>query len=471
MSIAPSNMVAGSLPLARADPFVRARGIAGVAAASGAMVCCHGYAFTDGGDRAFEVDTSRIKYGSGVLGEAGAEAAGLGMRRVALFTDKKLAGLAPVATVRAALLAAGLEVEVYDEARVEPTDASFTAAAAFAREGRFDGFVSVGGGSVIDTAKAANLYSTYPADFLAYVNAPIGRGEPIPGPLRPHIACPTTAGTGSEVTGIAIFDLLERGVKTGIASRRLRPTLGIIDPDCTATLPKSVVACSGFDVLSHALESYTALPFTHRARPATPAARPMSQGANPFSDLACIEALRILGGSIERAVNDPEDRSARERMMYAATLAGIGFGNAGVHVPHAMSYAVAGLVREYHAPEYPGEEPIVPHGMAVIVNTPAVVRFTARANFERHLHAAELLGADVRGAALADAGEILAQRIETLMRATGIPSGVGGVGFTRADVPALRDGAAPQRRLLANAPLPVAEPELEELFRNALRYW
>ncbi len=435
------------------------------------MVCCHGYAFTDAGDRAFEVDTSRIKYGSGVLAEAGPEAQSLGMRRVALFTDRTLAGLEPVATVTASLRAAGLDPVIYDGVSVEPTDASFSAAAEFARDGRFDGFVSVGGGSVIDTAKAANLYSTHPAEFLAYVNAPIGRGAPIPGPLRPHIACPTTAGTGSEVTGIAIFDLLALGVKTGIASRRLRPTLGIIDPDCTATLPKTVVACSGFDVLSHALESYTALPFTQRARPATPSARPMSQGANPFSDLACIEALRILGAAIERAVNDPNDRAARERMMFAATLAGIGFGNAGVHVPHAMSYAVAGLVREYHAPEYPGTGPIVPHGMAVVVNTPAVVRFTARANPERHLHAAELLGADVRGAAPADAGELLAQRIETLMRATGMPCGVGGVGFTSADVPALRDGAAPQRRLLANAPLPVAEPELEDLFRNALRYW
>ena len=224
-------------------------------------------------------------------------------------------------------------------------------------------------------------------------------------------------------------------------------------------------------MLSHALESYTALPFTQRTRPATPAARPMSQGANPFSDLACTEALRILGTSIERAVNDPQDGAARERMMFAATLAGIGFGNAGVHVPHAMSYAVAGLVREYRASDYPGDEPIVPHGMAVVVNTPAVVRFTARANPARHLRAAELLGADVRGAEPADAGELLAQRIEALMRATGMPSGVGGVGFAAADIPALRDGAAAQRRLLANAPLPVAEPELQELFRNALRYW
>jgi alcohol dehydrogenase class IV len=435
------------------------------------MLCCQGYAFTAGGDTAFEVDTSRIKYGSGALRELGAEAEGLGMSRVALFTDPRLARLEPVAAAAASLREAGLDVALYDAVQVEPTDRSFEAAAAFAREGRFDGFVSVGGGSVIDTAKAANLYSTYPAPFAAYVNAPVGEARPVPGPLRPHIACPTTSGTGAEVTGIAIFDYLERRAKTGIASKRIRPTLALIDPDCTLTLPKTVVACSGFDVLSHALESYTARPYTQRPRPATPSARPASQGANPFSDMAALEALRILGEHIVRAVNDPADHAARERMMFAATLAGIGFGNAGVHVPHAMSYAVAGLVREYRAPEYPAEEPIVPHGMAVVVNVPAVVRFTAQANPERHLRAAALLGAGVAGAAPEDAGELLAAQIETLMRATGMPNGVGGVGFSRGDVPALRDGAALQRRLLSNAPREVGPAELEPLFSQALRYW
>src|ERR1700694_3442990 len=108
---------------------------------------------------------------------------------------------------------------------------------------------------------------------MNYVTAPIGGGQKVPGPLRPHIACPTTSGTGSEVTGIAIFDFVEHHVKTGIASKRLRPTLALVDPDCTLTLPKTVVACSGFDVLSHALESYTALPYTRRPRPERPAAR------------------------------------------------------------------------------------------------------------------------------------------------------------------------------------------------------
>ncbi len=320
---------------------------------SAGMVCCAGYPFTDGGDTAFEVDSSRIKYGSGVLREVGADARVLGMRRVALVTDPVVARLAYVDTVAASLRAAGCDVAMYDEVRIEPTDASFERAIEFARDGAFDGFVSVGGGSSIDTAKAANLYATYPAAFDAYVNAPLGGGVPVPGALRPHIACPTTAGTGAEVTGIAIFDYLAHHAKTGIASKRIRPTLGIIDPDVTATLPKTVAACSAFDVLAHALESYTARPYTARERPPDPSARPASQGANPFSDLACLEALRILGANIVAAVNDARDAPARERMMFAATLAGIGFGNAGVHVPHAMSYAVAGLAQRFHAADYP----------------------------------------------------------------------------------------------------------------------
>src|SRR6185503_16558094 len=143
----------------------------------------------------------------------------------------------------------------YDQVRVEPTDQSFKAAIAFATTGNFEGYVAVGGGSVMDTAKAANLYATYPADFLDYVNPPVGKGKPVPGRLKPLIAVPTTAGTGSETTGVAIFDFLEIHAKTGIAHRALRPILGVIDPDNTRTLPPMVAACSGLDVLSHALES------------------------------------------------------------------------------------------------------------------------------------------------------------------------------------------------------------------------
>jgi alcohol dehydrogenase class IV len=437
------------------------------------MICCRHdhYAAAEDGETGFEVDGARITYGRGVLAELGEAAKGLHMRRVAVFVDPHLRERAFVQTALAALREAKIDPVVYTDIAIEPTDASFKAAAAFAVDGRFDGFVSIGGGSTMDTAKAADLYSTYPADFMDYVNAPIGAGRAIPGPLKPHIACPTTSGTGSECTGIAIFDYVAMNAKTGIRARELRPTLGIIDPDVTASLPAMVVACSGFDVLSHALESYTALPYTRHQRTPRGVPRPLSQGANPYSDVGCVPALTILGENIVRAVTDPSDTEARERMMFAAMLAGIAFGNAGCHLPHAMSYAVSGNVKTFRAPDYPPEEAMVPHGMSVILNAPSVFRFTAPACPERHLEAAKLLGADARGAGLDDAGEVLATRITELMKATGIPNGLAAVGYDAGDLEALVDGSFPQKGLIHNAPRETSREQLRDLYAGALHHW
>jgi hydroxyacid-oxoacid transhydrogenase len=435
------------------------------------MACCDFPAVAEGCDGAFTVDSSRITFGRGCLAELGERAAALGMRRVALFSDPAVAELAVFTTAHDSLVAAGVDVVTYTDVHVEPTDASFAEATRFAQQVNPDGYVSLGGGSVIDTCKAANLYATYPAEFLTYVNAPIGEGKPVPGPLKPHIACPTTAGTGSEVTGIAIFDLLSLTVKTGIASHALRPTEALVDPDSTASLPSGVVAAAGLDVLSHALESYTARPYVHRPAPPRPSLRPMSQGANPWSDLGCSEALRVLGRNLEPAVRDASDSEAREQMMWAATLAGIAFGNAGVHAPHGMAYAVAGLVRDFHPSGYPPDEPLVPHGMSVIVNAPAVFRFTAPASPQRHTEAARLLGADTRDAGPDDAGEVLATELIRIMRAVGMPNGLSGVGYTDHDIAALTEGAYPQQRLLQNAPREMSKPVLADLFGHAMRYW
>ncbi len=435
------------------------------------MACCEFPIAAEGCDGAFTVDASRVTFGRGCLTEVGDRARALGLRRVALFSDAIIAQLPIFATAHGSLVSAGLDVITYTDTHVEPTDVSFLDAARFAQELNPDGYVSLGGGSVIDTCKAANLYATHPADFLAYVNQPVGEGKPVPGPLKPHIACPTTAGTGSEVTGITIFDLLSLKAKTGIASHVLRPSEALVDPDCTASLPPQVVASAGLDVLSHALESYTAKPYVLRPAPERPSLRPMSQGANPWSDLGCREALRLLGKHLERAVNDAADAEAREQMMWAATLAGIAFGNAGVHAPHGMAYAVAGLVREFHPSGYPPDEPLVPHGMAVIVNAPSVFRFTAEASPDRHLEGARLLGADTSDAGPEDAGEVLANELIRIMRAVGMPNGLGGVGYTDDDVAALTEGAYPQQRLLHNAPRAMAKTVLAELFRKAMRYW
>jgi alcohol dehydrogenase class IV len=435
------------------------------------MSCCHYQSAGDGFDSAFTVDASRITFGRGCLEELGDRAAALGMTRVALFSDAVVARLPVFDTARRSLRAAGIDVIEFTDVHVEPTDESFRKASAFASDVKPDGYVSVGGGSVIDTAKAANLYASYPADFLAYVNAPVGGGTPVPGPLAPHIACPTTSGTGSEVTGIAIFDLLSMEAKTGIASPALRPTEALVDPDCTDTLPAQVVACTGLDVLSHALESFTARPFVRRSAPSRGSLRPMSQGANPWSDLGSREAMRLLGQYLERAVSDDSDREAREQTMWAATLAGIAFGNAGVHVPHAMAYAVAGQVRGFHPEGYPGAEPMVPHGMSVILNAPSVFRHTAPTSPQRHLEAAGDLGADVADVSPEDAGTVLADSLVRLMRAVGMPNGLSAVGYAEADCATLVDGAWPQQRLLQNAPIECDKPTLVELFEGAVRYW
>ncbi|MPZ47385.1 MAG: iron-containing alcohol dehydrogenase [Betaproteobacteria bacterium] len=435
------------------------------------MHCCQYYLVTGEGDPSFTIELPQVTFGAGCLAEAGAHAQALGLRRVGLFTDKRVAHLPHVETVETSLRAAGVDVARYDEVHVEPTDQSFQAAARFAAEGKFDGFVSVGGGSVMDTCKAANVYATYPADFLTYINAPIGGGQPIPGPLKPHIACPTTSGTGSECTGIAIFDLLAMKAKTGVMNRRMIPTVALVDPLVTRTLPRTIVASSGFDAMSHALESLTARPHSKRQRTGTGPARPMNQGANLWSDMGAREALRLIGRYLVRAVKDAADDEARANMMYAGMLAGMTFSNAGCHLPHGMSYAVSGLVRGFRAPDYPAGEPMVPHGMSVMLNAPSVYRFTAPACPERHLDGAECLGADMRGASAHDAGEVLAKHLIGMMQATDFPGGLTYIGYGENDLDALTEGAFPQRRVIGNAPRDVSKDELRGIFRGAMKYW
>lgn len=421
-------------------------------------------------ETAFEMATSNIRFGPGVTREVGAELAELRSRKVLVLTDPFLARLRPVTTVLQSLEDSRIPFDLYTGVRVEPTDESFHDAIRVAKGGEYDAFVAVGGGSTIDTAKAANLYSTYPPDdFLDYVNPPIGKGVPVPGPVKPLIAIPTTAGTGSETTGVAIFDYTPMHAKTGIAHRRLRPTIGLLDPENTRTMAPEVAAATGLDVLSHAIESYTAIPYSTRTRPDRPLLRPAYQGSNPISDVWSLEALRLVAKYLPRAVKDPSDDEARARMILAASYAGVGFGNAGVHLPHGMSYPVSGMVRDFHPKGYTVEHALVPHGVSVILNAPAVFRFTASASPERHLHAAGVLGA-ARGNA-ADAGKILADRIVWFMQELGVPNGLKALGYGASDIPALVNGTLPQHRVTKLSPRPAPPDALARLFEDALVAW
>ena len=422
-------------------------------------------------DNVFQMAASNIRFGAGCTAEIGMDLRDMSAKRTLVLLDPNLRSLPVTEVVVDALKAQNVDFVIFDEISVEPTDASFQHAAAVATGGNFDSFVAVGGGSTIDTAKAANLYSTYHADFFHYVNAPIGDGQAVPGPLKPLIAVPTTAGTGSETTGVAIFDYVVKKAKTGIAHRYLKPTLGIIDSDNTRTLPAAVAASSGLDVLSHALESFTALPFDRRPKPAGPLYRPAYQGSNPISDIWALHALELMAEFLPRAFADTTDDEARGKMLLAAAIAGIGFGNAGVHLPHGMSYPVAGMVKEYRPAGYAVDHPLIPHGISVILNTPAVVRFTAPACPDRHLQAAAALGADVSDASAEVAGDILADRVIHFMKLMNVPNGLRAVGYTEDDIPAFVAGTLPQHRVTKLSPRPAAEAELTSLFHQSLSIW
>ena len=423
-------------------------------------------------DYAFEMAVSNVRFGIGVTREVGADLKELGAKAVLVLTDPTVSRLPPAQTVVESLELNGLEFAVFDRVRIEPSDQSFLEAIEFARARQYDAFVAVGGGSTIDTAKAVNLYTTWPpADFLDYVNPPVGKGLPIPGPLKPLMAIPTTAGTGSETTGVAIFDLQRIHAKTGIANRRLKPSLGYLDPENTRTVPREVAVSAGLDILSHAVESLTAIPFDQRRRPERPALRPAYQGSNPISDLWSMQALRMVARSLVRVVDDPADDSARAEMLLAASYAGIGFGNAGVHLPHGMSYPVSGNVKAYRAPGYETDHPLVPHGISVILNAPAVFRFTASANPQRHLQAAEALGADVSRVRDEDAGKVLADRITWFMHRLKTPNGLRAIHYSSSDIPSLVEGTLPQHRVTHLSPRPAGPEELSALFEAAMVAW
>ena len=435
------------------------------------MGCCHYFVATEGGADGFTVEMPRVTFGRGVLNEVGERARSRGIGRAALFTDAYLVDSEHVAQARAALTDAGVDVELYAGVKIEPTDVSVLTAADFLKDGNFDGVVSVGGGSVIDTAKGAMVYAQYPADFPTYFAPPVGDGQPVPGPVQPHIACPTTCGTGSETTGLSVIRFESLNTKFVLASHYILPCEAIIDPACTDTLAPMVVASTGFDLLSHAIECYTARAYTQWPKVQKPGARPMIQGANPWSDLHAREALRVVGHYLERGIADREDQEARDNLSWAATLAGMAFGNSGTHLPHALSYGVSHLVRDFRAKDYPGEGVFVPHGVSVIVSSPSAFRFTAPAAPERHLEAAQCLGADVRDATPEDAGEVVAGRIIGLMQATGIPNGISGVGLTRDDAGALAASVGRQRRAIGNSPRDTSQQDIEKIFERAVTYW
>ncbi|KAL5527759.1 hypothetical protein ACEPAG_6560 [Sanghuangporus baumii] len=416
---------------------------------------------------AFEIAASNLRFGDGVTMEVGMDLKNMNPRKVGVFTDPNVAKLPPMQMAIESLNSQlDLPYEVYDRVVAEPTEESWRDAVAWARSHDFSHFLAVGGGSVMDTAKAANLFTVYnDSDLMDFINAPIGKGLPITEKLRPLIAVPTTAGTGSETTGTAILDITSKSFKTGIASRSLKPTLGIVDTRNTASCPTegSVVhISSGLDTLFHSLESYTAIPYYERTpRPSNPINRPAYQGSNPVADIFSVWALKQTVKNLPRIAKDPNDKEAKQQMLLAAAFAGIGFGNAGVHLCHGMSYPISGLNKvgpKYKHPGYIVDHPIIPHGISVALTGPSVFRFTSPSSPDRHREALAIFrdtapsDPSISRIPDTDIGSHLYDAIARFLDGLGVPRGLKAVGYSPADIPRLVQGTLPQRRVLDLAP-------------------
>lgn len=415
--------------------------------------------------------SAHLKFGEGATEELGYELKNLGARRVMLVVDPELWQFGLVDRVKTIVEDEGITLHIFDKVHVEPTDVSFRQAIAAMDGLEVDAFVGLGGGSALDTAKAMNLYSTYPADLYDYINAPIGKGKPVPGPVKPLVALPTTAGTGSETTAVIVLDLLELHLKTGISSNYVRPTMAIVDPLNTLTVPPAVSASCGLDVFTHAAESYTIKPFNMRPRATNPAQRPAYVGANPISDLWSEKAVEWVGQYLRRACYNGNDVEARTYMAMGSTFAGVGYGNAGVHVPHALGYPIAGMVKGWVPPGYNVTEPMVPHGISTALTAPACFRFTAPSNPAKHARLAELLGASVEGLSAMDAALELPGAIVRLLRDLGCPNGLSAIGYDESDIPHLAEGGWKQQRLLVGSPRPVGQDDLRRILEESMVLW
>ena len=414
----------------------------------------------------FKLEATPITFGSRASEETGWELKRLGARRVMIVSDPGVAKAGMTGSIQEIIEAEGIECEVFDRAHVEPTLESVQEAADFATDGDFDGFVGVGGGSALDTTKVANLVATHPAPVVDYIFPPLGGGRKPPSPLKPLLAIPTTAGTGSEATQIAALDLPERRTKAAISHRYLRPDHGIVDPLLTLSMPPDVTAASGLDVVCHAAESFTTRPYNSRPFPKSPDDRPPFQGSNPVADIWAAKALEYGGKYLRRAVENGEDLEARGTMLLGASIAGIGFGSAGTAIPHACSYPIASLKHTYQSPGYP--HPFVPHGFAVIVTAPAAFRFTYSADPEKHRQAAELLA----GKPIPDADEnTLPNVLIQLMKDINTPSGLRKFGYDEGDINGLVEGALKQRRQLMIAPREAGPDDLANIFRESMENW
>jgi alcohol dehydrogenase class IV len=354
-----------------------------------------------------------------------------GAKKVLLVTDQGIvkAGLVPV--IREPLEAAGIDVAVFDGVKPDPRIEIVAACVSAFQAAGAEAIIGLGGGSSIDIAKVASIVAAHGGRVDDYIG--IGR---VPGPGVANFALPTTAGTGSEVTPIAILSDTNAHLKKGIVSEYLYPAAAIVDPELMVSAPPSVTAYTGMDTLTHAIEAYT------------------NRFAVPFVDGFALEAIRQTGLHLRRAVSCGVDIEARAGMARAATLGGMCLGSVNTAAIHAMAYPLGGTYN-------------VPHGLANTVLLPAVMEFNMPANLDKFAAIAEALGEETRGLSRREAALLAIKAVKELSVDVGIPQGMRHLGIPRDAIPVMAEGAMEVTRLMKNNPRAITVNDVRRIYENA----
>lgn len=407
-----------------------------------------------------------IRFGRGAIDELahqletlGAEPPGRGL----LITDENLVDLGHADRVAGVLEAAGFEVDVYDAAEREPSIAAIDDCVEFVRDaGGYDFYLGVGGGSCMDTAKATRAVVANGGTPLDYIAEPTGHGQSLMEAGPPLVLVPTTAGTGAEISPLAILSVEEQEIKEGISDAVVRADAAVLDPRLTVTLPPDMTAATAMDALGHAIEGYTTHRYDELRRPTDPETRPVYAGRTPITEMFSERAIELLAGNVRKAVNNGDDLEARSAMLRGALFGAIAGLTAGAHLCHAMAYPVGNRYHTYH-------------GETIAVLTPAsTLGYNAASDPGRFARIARMLGAETDGLSAREAADEARRHYVRLQQDLNVlPSGLAALaGIDESDLDWLAEQTVEsQKRLLRCNPRPVTVPDVYAVFEDALYNW
>ncbi|MDQ0162399.1 hydroxyacid-oxoacid transhydrogenase [Bacillus alveayuensis] len=388
--------------------------------------------------------TKNIVFGNGAIKQLDKILKRYHAKNVLIVTDQGIKNAGILKVVTDLLEEANYTFAVYDQTLPEPPVSTAVECYEFAKNKMdTDVIIGLGGGSSIDLAKIMALlvkYGGHPRDYLGGENL-------VPGPIAPLIAIPTTAGTGSEVTSVAVINDTENNIKVGISDNHLRPAVALCDPELTIGLPPYITACSGIDALSHAIEAYTAKDFKYIQAEG----ELLFQGANPISDALAIEAIRLIGENLLLAVQQGSNLEARYNMLLGSLLAGMAFSNAGTAAAHALAYPIGGITK-------------APHGQLTGMLLPHVMEYNAGVVPEKLAKIAQCFNIQTDDLTTAEAAQKAIDFVHQLVKDIGLATKLSEIGVKEEDLREIAEKALPIERLIRNNPrVPNADSFLELL--------